>query len=72
MSAAVDELALPEAEIRELTGYSRPAYQLKVLKALGIPARRRPDNSVLVLRMHLRTPVMVAGNDGPKLKSSKK
>lgn len=72
MSAAVDELALPEDEIRELTGYSRPAYQIRVLKSLGIPARRRPDNSVLVLRMHLRNPVVIAANDGPKLKSSRK
>lgn len=44
-------IALTEAELKELTGYSRPAYQMKVLKALGIPARRRPDNTVLVLRM---------------------
>lgn len=72
MSAAVDELALPEHEIRELTGYARPHKQIEVLKSLGIPARRRPDNSVLVLRMHLRNPVQVAANDTPKLKPKKR
>lgn len=72
MSAAVDELALPEQEVRELTGYARPKKQLEVLKGLGVPARLRPDNTVLVLRMHLRTPVMQAANDAPKLKLKKK
>lgn len=72
MSAAVDELALPEHEVQELTGYARPKRQLDVLKSLGIPARLRPDNTVLVLRMHLRNPVTVAANDGPKLKSSRR
>jgi hypothetical protein len=73
MSAAVDELALPEQEVRELTGYERPGNQLKVLKSLGIPARRRPDNTILVLRMHLMTPTQQqAANDAPKRKSAKK
>jgi len=72
MSAAVDELALPEQEIRELTGYARPAKQLEVLKGLGVPARRRPDNSVLVLRMHLRQVMPAAANDAPKLKLKKR
>jgi hypothetical protein len=73
MSAAVDALALPEQEVRELTGYERPSNQLKMLKSLGIPARRRPDNTVLVLRMHLMTPTQQhAANDAPKRKSAKK
>lgn len=72
MSVAVDELALPEHEVRELTGYERPTNQLKVLKSLGIPARRRPDNTVLVLRMHLRNAVQQAANDAPKLKPKKR
>lgn len=73
MSAAVDELALPEQEVRELTGYARPTKQLEVLKGLGIPARRRPDNTVLVLRMHLRTPTALQSmNDGPKLKQKRR
>lgn len=72
MSAAVDELALPEPEVRELTGYCRPTKQLEVLKGLGIPARRRPDNTVLVLRMHLRNVAALAANDAPKLKLKKR
>lgn len=72
MSAAVDELALPEQELRELTGYARPKRQLEVLKSLGIPARLRPDNTLLVLRMHLRNPATIAANDAPKLKSKKR
>lgn len=65
-------LHLTEQEIEDMTGYHRPAYQMKVLQGLGIPARKRPDNSVLVLRMdcqHRRAPV---ANDTPKLKSSRK
>lgn len=65
-------IALTDDELRELTGYSRPAYQIRILKALGIPARRRPDNSVLVMRMHCTTPVSLAANDAPKLKPKKR
>lgn len=72
MSAILKDLTLSEAEVKALTGYARPAYQLKVLKGLGIPARKRPDNTVLVLRMHCQYPVQQAANDGPKLKSSRK
>lgn len=65
-------IALTDDELKELTGYSRPAYQLRILKGLGIPARRRPDNSVLVMRMHCTTPVALAANDAPKLKPKKR
>jgi hypothetical protein len=43
-------------ELRRITGYTRPAEQLRELRALGVPARRRPDGSVLVLRGHLERP----------------
>lgn len=68
-------LSLSEAEIKEITGYSRPAYQLKVLASLGVPARKRPDNSILVLRMHLMHPTAIAAvsaKNGPQLKSSRR
>lgn len=68
MSAVVDQLALTDDEVHELTGYARPTKQLEVLKSLGIPARRRPDNSVLVLRMHLQHPVARMAAEPPKLK----
>lgn len=66
------DLALSDIEIHEITGYARPTKQLEVLKSLGIPARRRPDNSVLVLRMHMVHPATVAAADEPKLKPIRK
>ncbi|WP_410857157.1 hypothetical protein [Paraburkholderia sp. SIMBA_054] len=44
---------------------------METLKSLGIPARKRPDNSVLVLRVHCMYPVASperAAADKPKLK----
>lgn len=66
------DIELSEAEIKRITGYSRPAYQIKVLRGLGIPARKRPDNSVLVLRMHCTSPATVAANDAPRRKSERR
>lgn len=66
------DLALSDEEIHEITGYARPTRQMEVLKSLGIPARRRPDNSVLVLRMHLVHPATVAAPPEPKLKLNRK
>ncbi|MFP3644996.1 DUF4224 domain-containing protein [Paraburkholderia sp. SIMBA_054] len=54
-----------------MTGYRRPGKQMETLKSLGIPARKRPDNSVLVLRVHCMYPVASperAAADKPKLK----
>ena len=47
---------LTDAEIYELTHYRRPKEQLRALGELGIPARRRHDNTICVLRMHLQAP----------------
>jgi hypothetical protein len=61
--------------VDEATGYRVPAYQMKLLKSLRIPARRRPDNSVLVMRMHCMHcmhPATLPANEAPKLKSSRK
>lgn len=57
---------LSQAEIRALTGYARPKFQLEVLKGLGVPARLRPDNTVLVLRMHLQAPPSPAAHHKPE------
>ena len=54
--AAVLEMPPPElteAELERITRYKRPSKQLEILKSLGIPARLRCDNTVLVLRMHV-------------------
>lgn len=76
MSAtAIQEITpeLSEAEIIRITGYVRPHKQMEMLRGLGIPARLRQDNSVLVLRMHMTHPAALQpANDAPKLKSSRK
>ncbi|MFM0218235.1 DUF4224 domain-containing protein [Paraburkholderia caledonica] len=73
MAAVLDQqIDLTEEEIVRMTGYRRPGKQIETLKSLGIPARRRPDNSVLVMRVHCIYPVGAperAANDRPKLKS---
>lgn len=50
-------LTLTDAELFDLTHYRRPAEQLRELESLGIPAkRRRHDNTICVLRIHLLNP----------------
>lgn|GEM_PF-1181460 len=72
MAAVLDQpLELTETELVRMTGYRRPGKQIETLKSLGIPARKRPDNSVLVLRVHCMYPVASperAAADKPKLK----
>jgi Domain of unknown function (DUF4224) len=45
-------LTLTPEEIAEITGYKLVSKQLKVLKAMGLPAFRRPDNTVSLGRAH--------------------
>jgi hypothetical protein len=66
------DLALSDAEIRAITGYARPKLQMEVLRSLGIPARRRPDNSVLVMRMHCIHPAATITAPPPQRKSARK
>jgi hypothetical protein len=68
------DLTLSPAELKSVTGYAKPIFQLRVLKELGIPARRRPDNTVLVLRMHMLHPSAAVAfvPATPRLKSAKK
>lgn len=66
-------LSLTEQELVQITGYSRPTNQLKILQSLGIPARCRPDNTILVLRMHMIHPASIpTATNAPKLKSIRK
>lgn len=46
-------LLLSPTEIQELTDRQRPGWQARCLKHLGIPFRRRPDGSLVVLRCHV-------------------
>ncbi|WDZ97931.1 DUF4224 domain-containing protein [Herbaspirillum sp. WKF16] len=55
MIAVRSDLTLSEAEIIEITGYHRPKFQLQRLQEMGIPAHRRPDNTVMVLRVYATT-----------------
>lgn len=69
--ATAADLILSPDELLKITGYARPSNQLRVLGELGIPARRRPDNSVLVMRMHCLHPVAMVKAE-PKLKPIRK
>ncbi|MFZ4874991.1 DUF4224 domain-containing protein [Janthinobacterium sp. Mn2066] len=69
---AMNELALSNQEIIDLTHYKRAAEQLRVLKAMGIPATRLHDNTVRVLRMHLMQPAATAPEPRPMRKSERK
>lgn len=59
---------LTDEELQRITRYRRPTKQMQVLRDLGIPARLRPDNTVLVLRMHLVNPVSLTQPERPRLK----
>lgn len=48
-------LVLSTAEIVEITHRKRPLEQLRDLIALGIPATRRHDNTICVLRADVTT-----------------
>jgi hypothetical protein len=69
----MDNLTLSAGELFELTGYRRASNQLRVLKEMNIPARRRPDNTVTVMRMHCIHPATVRPQiNAPQLKSPRK
>ncbi len=46
-------ICLTPDELFEVTGYRRAHEQLEYFRALGVPAHRRPDNTVSVVRQHL-------------------
>ena len=66
-----EPLEMTREEIERITGYVQPAKQLEVLRGLGVPARLRPDNTVLVLRMHLTQPATLATERRPQLRSAR-
>jgi hypothetical protein len=71
-SAHLLPLELTEEEIVRMTGYRRAGKQIETFESLGIPARRRPDNTVLVLRVHCLYPIdspQREASDRPKLRS---
>lgn len=72
MKQQKEDPVLSPDEIYGITHYRRAAEQLRELEALGIPARRRHDNTVCVLRMHAMQPSGGQAGRGPTLKSSRK
>ncbi len=66
-----DPLEMTKEEIARITGYRQSQKQLEVLRSLGVPARLRPDNTVLVLRMHLTHPATLTTERRPQLKSAR-
>jgi hypothetical protein len=72
MNAVLKPELTPD-EIYDITHYRRAKEQLRELQALGIPARRRHDGTVCVLRMHTMAPAAnQAASPGPTLKSSRR
>jgi hypothetical protein len=53
--AAVDAITVTPQDLKTLTDRERPSAQARVLSRLGVPHRRRPDGSLIVLRCHLGT-----------------
>jgi len=66
------DITLTKDELYKVTGYKVQAHQLRILKELGIPARRRTDNSIAVLRVHCMFPVSSTPSRQPQLRSLKK
>lgn len=71
------DLVLSPDEIVAITHRKRPAEQLRDLLALGIPARRRHDNTICVLRADVTMRRGPAANEpgasaGPVRKSAKR
>lgn len=66
----MDELppTLEPDEIYRITHYKRPAEQLRALAQAGIPAVRRHDNTVLVLRAHANNPPAPSELPRPQLR----
>lgn len=71
----MEELTLSSQEIYAITHYKLPKKQLAALRELGIPAQlRRIDNTVCVLRAHVKNPSGAqapAAPAGPKRKSAR-
>jgi len=70
----MEELTLSSQEIYAITHYKMPRKQLAALRDLGIPAQlRKIDNTVCVLRAHVKNPSTVSPGTapGPRRKSAR-
>jgi hypothetical protein len=73
MENAMSDLVLSAEEIVAITHRKRPVEQLRDLLALGIPATRRHDNTICVLRVDLvaRQQAANAPEERPQRKSAR-
>lgn len=73
MEHTMNDLVLSVDEIIAITHRKRPVEQLRDLLALGIPATRRHDNTICVLRVDLiaRQQAANAPDGRPQRKSSR-
>lgn len=70
----MEDLTLTSQEIFAITHYKLPKKQLAALLELGIPARlRKIDNTVCVLRAHVKNPssAPTPASPAPKRKSAR-
>lgn len=51
----MSKMFLDSSEVKELTGRTQHASQAKVLRAMGIEHKARPDGTIAVLRSHVET-----------------
>ncbi len=68
-------LTLTPEELIEVTGYKLHCKQLAYFRALGVPAHRRPDGTVSVVRQHLldlQRYANATSTDRPRLRSDDK
>lgn len=63
-------LLLDSEEIEELTGRTRRGAQVRVLRAMGIEHRVRPDGSVAVSRAHYERIFCVSSHERHLRKTS--
>lgn len=64
-------LCLDTSELQELTGKVRADAQSRVLNALGIDHRKRPDGSIVVLRSALDSSNRSKAPKGPNFEAAK-
>ncbi len=60
-------LCLSPEELEELTHLVRPAAQARFLEEMGVPCRRRPDGTLLVLRRDLERGEPARARERPNL-----
>lgn len=58
-------MILTDAELKLLTRRTRASAQIRVLEAIRVPYRRRPDGSIVVFRRDVEGPVGLQ-REGPR------